>query len=127
MARKHWTQRSQARRPFGTAIRDGEGQTWQRGYGGQGAWRISDESSLGGESPHGGFGFLGFTDPKTGIRRGIFGAKKEYQEELQRLGFRRVKFNASIRERDVKRDYKFNQYTMKKGFMFNRAVYRLKK
>ena len=115
MAQKlHWTQRSQARRAEGKAIRDDEfGTTWQRGGGG-----ISESK---------GFSFLGFTDPKTKIRRGIFNAEEKHQTELERLGYRRVKFNASIRERDVKRDYKFNQNTTKQGFFMNRPVYRLKK
>lgn len=112
--RKHWTQLSQSRRPEGKAIRDDEfGTTWQRGGGG-----ISESK---------GFSFLGFTHPNTGIRRGIFNAEPKHQEELERLGYRRVKFNASIRERDVVRDYKFNANTTKKGFFMNRPVYRLKK
>lgn len=111
--KKHWTQRSQARRPMGKAIRDGEGTTWQRGGGG-----ISETK---------GFSFLGFTDPKTKVRRGIFNAEPKHQEELERLGYSRVKFNASIRERDVKRDYKFSKNTTKQGFFMNRPVYRLKK
>jgi len=117
MARKHWTQLSQVRRPQGKSINDDGGGTWARGGR---EWHISDSGS-------GGFQFLGFTDPKTGIRRGIFGANEDYKEELVRLGFKRVKFNASIRDRDVKRDYKFNQFTMKQGKIFNRPVYRVKK
>ena len=124
MARKHWTQKSQARRAQGKAIRDDwddDSTTWQRGYAGRNAWRISDTGSLGG-----GLRFLGFTDPETKIRRGIFGGNMEYKEELERLGYRKVKFNASIREKDVKRDYKFNKNTTKKGRIFNRPVYRVK-
>lgn len=120
MARKHWTQLSQSRRREGTAIRDSDDNTtWQRGYAGAGAWRVSD-SGLGG-----GYRFLGFTDPKTGIRRGIYNGTEEYKEELIRLGFTRVKFNASIKKANTKRDYKFNQYTMKQGHIFNRPVYRV--
>ncbi len=112
--RKHWTQLSQKRKAEGKAIRDDEfGTTWARGGGG-----ISESE---------GFSFLGFTDPKTKIRRGIFNGTEEFAEELKRLGFTRVKFNASIRERDVKRDYKFKKGTTKEGFIFNRPVYRLKK
>ena len=93
MARKHWTQLSQSRRREGTAIGDSDDNTtWQRGYAGAGAWRVSD-SGLGG-----GYRFLGFT---------------------------RVKFNASIKKANTKRDYKFNQYTMKQGHIFNRPVYRV--
>ena len=117
MARKHWTQLSQTRRPVGMSINDDGGGTWQRGGL---DWHISDSGT-------GGFNFLGFTDPKTGIRRGIFGGTEEYKEELKRLGYKRVKINASIRDRDVKRDYKFNQNTTKQGKIFNRPVYRLKK
>ncbi len=115
MAKKlHWTQRSQARRAEGKSIRDTDtSSTWARGGGG-----ISESV---------GFSFLGFTDPETKIRRGIFNAEEKHQEELERLGYRRVKFNASIRERDVKRDYKFNNNTTKRGFFMNRPVYRLKK
>jgi len=121
MARKHWTQLSQSRRREGTAIRDSDDNTtWQRGYAGAGSWRVSD-SGLGG-----GYRFLGFTDPKTGIRRGIYNGTEEYKEELIRLGFTRVKFNASIKKANTKRDYKFNQYTMKQGHIFNRPVYRVK-
>jgi len=113
--RKHWTQLSQKRRPEGRAIRDDEfGTTWARGGR---AFHLEGK----------GFSFLGFTDPKTKIRRGIFNGTKEFAEELKRLGFNRVKFNASIRERDVKRDYKFKKGTTKEGFIFNRPVYRLKK
>ena len=121
MARKHWTQLSQSKRREGTAIRDSDDSTtWQRGYAGAGAWRVSD-SGLGG-----GYRFLGFTDPKTGIRRGIYNGTEEYKEELIRLGFIRVKFNASIKKANTKRDYKFNQYTTKQGHIFNRPVYRVK-
>lgn len=120
MARKHWTQRSQSRRPVGKAIDNSESGTWQRGYAGSSAWRVSD-TGLGG-----GYRFLGFTDPKTGIRRGIYNGTEEYKEELIRLGFSRVKFNASIKKANTKRDYKFNQYTMKQGHIFNRPVYRVK-
>ena len=119
MARKHWTQRSQERRPTGKAIDDSSSGTWQRGYAGAGAWRVSD-SGIGG-----GYRFLGFTDPKTGIRRGIYNGTEEYKEELIRLGYTRVKFNASIKKANTKRDYKFNQYTMKQGHIFNRPVYRV--
>lgn len=115
MARKHWTQRSQARRAEGKAIRDDkQGTTWARGGR---AFHLESK----------GFSFLGFTDPETKIRRGIFNAEEKHQAELERLGYRRVKFNASIRERDVKRDYKFKKHTTKQGFFMNRPVYRLKK
>jgi len=121
MVRKHWTQLSQSRRREGTAIRDSdENTTWQRGYAGAGSWRVSD-TGLGG-----GYRFLGFTDPKTGIRRGIYNGTEEYKEELIRLGYRRVKFNASIKKANTSRDYKFNQHTMKQGHIFNRPVYRVK-
>ena len=116
MAKKlHWTQRSQARRAEGKAIRDTDtSSTWARGGR---DWHLEGK----------GFSFLGFTDPKTKIRRGIFNAEEKHQAELERFGYRRVKFNASIREKDVKRDYKFNQNTTKQGFFMNRPVYRLKK
>lgn len=129
MSRTHWTQRSQKRRAEGRAIRDDEDSTtWQRGYAGENSFRISGGTGEGLEGrPSGGFNFLGFTDPETKIRRGIFGGTEEYAEELRRLGYRKVKFNASIRDRDVSRDYKFNKYTSKKGRIFNRPVYRLKK
>jgi hypothetical protein len=119
MAKKlHWTQRSQARRRVGTAIRDDvDSTTWMRGYAGDDVNRLNED----------GFKFLGFTDPETKIRRGIFNAEEKHREELERLGYRRVKFNASIRERDVKRDYKFKKHTTKQGFFMNRPVYRLKK
>jgi len=124
MAKKHWTQRSQASRAAGKAISDNDGTTWQRGYAGANAWRISDTSSIRGG---GGLQFLGFTDPETKIRRGIFGGTQEYAEELERLGYTKVKFNASIREKDVVRDYKYSKHSMKKGKIFNRPVYRVKK
>jgi len=114
MARKHWTQLSQSRRSIGNSINDDGGGTWQRGGL---DWHLEGK----------GFGFLGFTDSNTGIRRGIFGGTEEYKEELKRLGYKRVKFNASIRDGDVKRDYKFKQNTTKQGRIFNRPVYRLKK
>ena len=129
MAKKlHWTQRSQARRNEGQSINDEGGGTWQRGYAGEDRKTISSGTGLGLEGrPSGGFNFLGFTDPKTKIRRGIFGGTEEYAESLRESGFKRVKFNASIRDRDVSRDYKFNQFTSKQGFIFNRPVFRLKK
>lgn len=114
MARKHWTQLSQARRPMGKSINDDGGGTWQRGGL---DWHL--ESS--------GFSFLGFTDPKTGIRRGVFGGDVSMKEALIDYGFKRVKFNASIRDGDVKRDYKFKQFSSKQGKIFGRPVYRLKK
>ena len=137
MAKKlHWTQRSQARRPAGKSINDDGGGTWQRGGL---SWRISAGTGMGagGENalfggkeepqPSGGFDALGFTDPQTKIRRVIFNGSKKIRDELVRLGYKRVNYNASIREKDVKRDYKFKKHTTKQGFFMNRPVYRLKK
>jgi len=111
-----------------------------RGYAGENANRISSGTGLGYGSrnnwffgrdlepePSGGFNALGFTDPETGIRRVIFNGEPQHREELIRLGYTRVNWNASIREKDVERDYKYSKHTTKKGKMFNRPVYRVKR
>lgn len=145
MAKKlHWTQRSQARRKEGKAIRDSPtSTTWERGYGGGWGGQLTATTGLGAGSktafgvkeggeglppqPSGGYDALGFTDPKTKIRRVIFNGTDVIRDELVRLGYKRVNFNASIREKDVKRDYKFKKHTTKQGFFMNRPVFRLKK
>ena len=105
--KKHWTQLSQAKRGSKPAIRDdgdtnATATTW---------FRRNDRKR---------YHFLGWTSP-TGIRRGIFlnDNRSDFVKDLKLQGMKRISYNDSIRESDVKRDYKA-------GKMFNRVVYRLK-
>jgi len=116
MARKHWTQKNQSRRTWGTAIReDDEGSTWDR--------RTDSK----------GYTFLAWTDKNTKIRRGIFlegkgsmddVTHKGMIQDLKDLGYGRVSLNYTVRDSDVKRDYKFKKFG-KAGTMYGRSVYRV--
>jgi len=120
MARKHWTQRSQSRRSWGSAIRD-DGDTNATGT----TWVRRNDSK--------GYTFLAWTDKTTKIRRGIFlegkGALDEIThkgmiQDLKDLGYGRVSLNYTIRDSEVKRDYKFKKFG-KGGTMYGRDVYRV--
>ena len=102
------------------------GATTGLGAGSKTAFGVEEKEGLE-PQPSGGFDALGFTDPKTKIRRVIFNGNNTIRDELVRLGYKRVNYNASIREKDVKRDYKFKSHTTKQGYFMNRPVYRLKK
>ena len=101
----HWTQKSQNRRPVGKAISDDNSKgTWQRG----------------GSRKE--YTFLAWTTTQK-IRKGIFiprNKANEYVKDLRERKYKRISLNESIRDSDVRRDYKAKKE-------FNRVVYRVKK
>jgi len=120
MARKHWTQKTQSRRGWGSAIRD-DGDTNATGS----TWERRNDSKR--------YTFLAWTDKTTKIRRGIFlegsGARDEIIhkgmiQDLKELGYGRVSLNYTVRDSDVKRDYRFKKFGAV-GTMYGRKVYRI--
>jgi len=91
------------RRPAGKAISDeSPSGTWQRGGGGKE------------------YTFLAWTTPQK-IRKGIFiprNKANEYVADLRQRKYNRISLNDTIRDKNVKRDYKAKKE-------FNRPVYRV--